>query len=200
MLKSGQVSIKISKPRLTIDGFKIDNKDVDKKKDEAKRRVSSSTMKSKTRQYSMMIGAGLESLENKENNMNRENVNEAQDVNEQMYEEYSPEEDMNRDDEYDQESNNFDPMDQDFQGEGAEQFPVDQELNQENERDKYDPLPADQRRNPKNYAFMPSYMTRKIEPAGWITFRSESVFNILSGAQKVQKGEEDFIAAVWAEN
>ena len=67
-------------------------------------------------------------------------------------------------------------------------------MNQENEREEYDPLPMDQRRNPKNYAYMPSYMTRKIEPAGRITFRSESVFNILSGAQK---GEEDIIAAVW---
>lgn len=73
-------------------------------------------------------------------------------------------------------------------------------MNQENERDENDDLPMEQRRNPKNYAYMPSYMTRKIEPAGRITFRSESVFNIMTGAPKLQKRDEDFIAAVWEEN
>ena len=73
-------------------------------------------MKSKSRGHSLMIGAGLD-VENKEN-MNRENVDDAQEINDQqMYEEYSPEADnMNRDDdEYDQEmENNYDPMDQGY--------------------------------------------------------------------------------------
>ena len=35
-------------------------------------------------------------------------------------------------------------------------------------------------KNPKKYAFYPSYMTKKIVPAGKFTYRSEDVGNILS--------------------
>ena len=95
-------------------------------------------MKSKSRQHSQLMGAGLENKEN----FNRENVDEAQEVNDQqLYEDYSPEEDMNRDDDYGQE-NNFEDMDQDYQGQDAEQFPADQDLHQENEREEFE-LPRD---------------------------------------------------------
>ena len=34
-------------------------------------------------------------------------------------------------------------------------------------------------KNPRNYAYLPSCYTKRIAPAGKITYRSESVFNVI---------------------
>ena len=61
-------------------------------------------------------------------------------------------------------------MDGEYDGDGRmEQVPV---------QDQYENL-GPEYRNPKNYAYYPSYYMKKIVPAGKFTHKSDSLYNII---------------------
>lgn len=208
-MKTGQVSIKITKPRLTIDGFKMDpeeegqndkserksaksrqSKQIRRVKNDSRERTSTSEIQSKGQQSSILNGAkGLdESIPQYSRGRSDGKGNKDGDEPEPGPEYYDDTlDDGHQEDEMDDQME-AGPEDEDGQ-EQAEEYDDDIYNNFQGSPGAanaallgVDYGLAPHEKDPRIYAQLPSCFTRRIAPAGKGTYKSESAYNVLFGS------------------
>ena len=159
------MSIKITKPKLTINGFQIDQEDLAKKQSVKSLKKSTNSADMQKRRMS------TSTINSRKNIKTKESLNE----------------DVSNIIEHDEEEI---PNQEDDQEQYGEQYEYQQEQMDDNQEnyDLYNNACSgaqqyqeeDVERNPQKYAYYPSCWTKKIQPAGKFTYRSEDVGNILA--------------------